>query len=392
MRWSRWFVIPHGLLIVTPPAFGQTPDTARGARTSCAVSVSTDTTVFELNEVTDPPIVRHIAAPRVGPGLLQGSLQSRVVLSLVVNADGSVDSSSAAIVEPSNTALDSEALRVAKAATFWPGCRYDDAVRIRVRFPFQYGGGATIDAQPGRRALGQGGSRTIKGTVVDSANHKPVPQAAIYLGRTAIGQHTGNDGTFRVSVADGPLVLMVRRWGYVPALVTIPEGIAGTETDLGTTSMRQLKTDSDRAAAQGADVRMYPELAQFYDHKARYRQGVFLTPDDLQRTGGSLFTLIRQKPGFHFICYVTRNGERDCGQQPSRGRTSIMNPNPASAEQTPCSLELWTNALGPQRTLDEVQMDDVLAVEAYPDPGVTPPEFKGSPCAAIMLWMKQIGP
>ena len=386
MRWSRWFVIPLGLLIVTPPGFGQTPDTAR-ARTSCAVSVSTDTTIFELTEVTEPPIVRHIVVPRLPPGLVQGRLPARVVLSLVVNADGNVDSSSAAILERSNTALDSEALRIAKAATFWPGCRYDDAVRIRVRLPIQYGG-ATTDTQSGRQALGQGGSRTIKGTVVDSANHNPVSQAAIYLGRTATGQRTGHDGTFRISAAVGPLVLMVRRWGYVPALVTLPEGIAGTEMDLGATSMRQLKTDPDRAAAQDADVRMYPELARFYDHKARYRQGVFLTPDDLQRVGGSLFSLIRQKPGFHFICYVTRKGERDCGQQASRGRTYIMNPNPTSAEQQPCLLELWTNALGPRRTLDEVQTDDVLAVEAYPDPGATPQEFTGSPCAAIMLWMK----
>jgi hypothetical protein len=36
-------------------------------------------------------------------------------------------------------------------------------------------------------------------------------------------------------------------------------------------------------------------------------------------------------------------------------------------------------------------MDEVLAVEAYPHPGVTPPEFMGSPCAAIMLWMKEGG-
>src|SRR6266566_2738561 len=186
MRWSRWFVIPLGLLIVTPPGFGQTPDTVR-ARTSCAISVSTDTTIFELTEVTESPIVRHIAAPRLPPDLVQGRLQARVVLSLVVNADGNVDSGSAAILERSNTALDSEALRTGKAATFWPGCRYDDAVRIRVRLPIEYGG-ATTDTQPGRQALGQGGSRTIKGPVVDSANRNPVSQAAIYLGRTATGQ------------------------------------------------------------------------------------------------------------------------------------------------------------------------------------------------------------
>lgn len=246
---------------------------------------------------------------------------------------------------------------------------------------------AAVDA-----AWGQSGKRTITGTVVDSASHKPVSQAVIYLGRIPTGQRTGRDGTFRVSAPDSLLVLMVRRSGYVPAFVAIPAGTAGSETDLGTTSMRPLKTDADRAAAQAADVRIYPELAQFYDHQAKYRQGVFLTPDDLQRVGGNLFTLIRQKPGFHFICFVNRLGEWDCGQQSNRGRTSIMNPNPTSAEQEPCTLELWSNGLGPQRTLDEVQMDDVLAVEAYAHPGVTPPELAGSPCATIMLWMKQNGP
>jgi len=241
-------------------------------------------------------------------------------------------------------------------------------------------------------ALGQGASRTIKGTVVDSANHKPVSQAVIHLGRMTTGQRTGDDGTFRVSAPQGSLVMMVRRSGYVPALIAIHEDTAARETDLGTTSMLQIRTDDDRAAVQNVDVIVYPELAQFYDHKIRYRQGLFLTPDDLQRVGGNLFTLIRQKPNFHFICFETRKGDWDCGQQASRGRTSIMNPNPSSAEQEPCELEVWTDALGPQRTLDEFQMDDVLAIEAYPHPGVTPPEFTGSPCAAIMLWMKQSGP
>jgi hypothetical protein len=70
-----------------------------------------------------------------------------------------------------------------------------------------------------------------------------------------------------------------------------------------------------------------------------------------------------------------------------------MNANPTSAEQQPCLLQLWFNAVGvgPQRTLDQIQMSDVLAVEAYATPGVTPPEFAGSPCAAVMLWMKPTG-
>ncbi|HVH66873.1 MAG TPA: carboxypeptidase-like regulatory domain-containing protein [Gemmatimonadales bacterium] len=246
----------------------------------------------------------------------------------------------------------------------------------------------TVDAAA---ALGQDRTRMLKGTVLDSAEHKPVSQAAVYIGRTTMGQRTGNDGTFRVSATVGPHALIVRRPGYIPLLITIPADTVAPETDLGSLSLHQVKTDADQAAVQEADMRMYPELVQFYDRKAQYHQGLFLTPDDLQRVGGSLFALIRQKPNFHFICFVTRRGDVDCGQQLNRGPTSIMRGNPRSAEQERCLLVVWTNAIGPRRTLDEFQMDDVLAVEAYPSPGVTPPEFAGSPCASIMLWMKQTG-
>jgi len=245
----------------------------------------------------------------------------------------------------------------------------------------------------GRAAWAQDRSRTVKGTVVDSANHKPISTAVIFLGRLPTGQRTGNDGTFRVPAPAGPLVLMVRRPGYIPGLIAIREDTTVSETDVGTISLRQVKTDADRADAQATDLAVYPELAQFYARKAKYRQGLFLTPDDLQRVGGSLFSYIRQKPGFHFLCYVTQRGEWDCGAQRSRGRTSIMNPNPTSSEEEPCVLALWFNSVGvgPQRTLDLVQTSDVLAVEAYPSPGVTPPEFAGSPCAAVMLWMTDGG-
>src|SRR6266487_475419 len=237
----------------------------------------------------------------------------------------------------------------------------------------------------------QGRTRTIKGTVVDSAKHKPVSQAAIFIGRMPTGQRTGDDGTFHVSAPQGPLVVMIRRPGYIPVLTALAGDTSAAETDMGTASMQQVKSDADRAAVQDADMKIYPELARFYDHKARFRQGLFFAPDDLLHGGGSLFTLIRQKPNFHFICVATQRGDLDCGQEASRGRTSILNPNPTSREQEPCVMHVWTNALGPQHTLDEILMEDVLAVEAFPHPGVTPPEFMGSPCAAIMLWMKEGG-
>jgi hypothetical protein len=237
-------------------------------------------------------------------------------------------------------------------------------------------------------ALAQSGSRTIRGMVVDSASQKPLPQAVVYFARTPTGHRTGNDGTFRVPADSGPVVLMIRRWGYVPVLIPVPPTPGDSLSDIGTTAMHPVKTDADRAAVQNIDLMVFPELREFYDRKASFHQGLFFTPDELLRAGGSLFTLIRQKPGFRYICYVDRKGDVDCGQESSRGRTSIMNPNPTSPEQQPCLIHLWSNGLGPQKTLDQVQLDEVLAVEAYRSPGVTPPVFAGSPCAAIMLWMK----
>lgn len=241
-------------------------------------------------------------------------------------------------------------------------------------------------------AAAQSPSRTIKGTVVDSANHKPLSQASVYVMRMPTGERSGGDGTFHITADTDIVILMIRRPGYVPALVSLPQGPSASEADAGTIALRQVKSESDRADVEDVDRKVFPELARFYDRKARYGKAgaVFLAPDELQRIGGSLFSYIRQKPGFHFLCYVTQHSEWDCGEQRGRGRTSIMNPNPRSAEQQQCLLHVWYNAVGvgPQKTLDQLQMGDVLAVEAYPNPSVTPPEFAGSPCAAMMLWMK----
>jgi hypothetical protein len=244
-------------------------------------------------------------------------------------------------------------------------------------------------------ALAQGGIRTLKGIAVDSTNNKPVAQAAVYVGRTAWGQRTAKDGTFRVTAPTGDVLVTIRRPGFVPALLPVAGDTADAETDVGTARLRPVKSDADRAEMQAADVKAFPELASFYEDRAKYRQGLFFTPDDLQRLGGNLVDLLRQKPNFRFICYQNRKHEVDCGQQPGRGPTSITRSwagNPASAEMEPCPMEVWTNGGEPFRqTLDNIIVDAILAAEAYPNPGVTPPLYAGSPCAALVLYMKETG-
>src|SRR5258706_16462395 len=60
-------------------------------------------------------------------------------------------------------------------------------------------------------ASAQGRTRKIKGTVADSAKHKPVSQAVIFIGRMPTGERTGDDWTFHVSAPPGTLVVVVPR-------------------------------------------------------------------------------------------------------------------------------------------------------------------------------------
>src|SRR2546428_14144356 len=92
--------------------------------------------------------------------------------------------------------------------------------------------GATGMLPAGSGGFAQSGSRTLKGTVVDSTNHKPISQAVIYAGRWTAGS-PGNDGTFGVTPDQDPTRLIARRPGYIPALVPVPRDSTTPEQDLG---------------------------------------------------------------------------------------------------------------------------------------------------------------
>src|SRR5207247_133838 len=120
-------------------------------------------------------------------------------------------------------------------------------------------------------AAGQSATRTITGTVMDSANNKPLSQAGVYFGRMPAGQRTGNDGKFSVSAPPDALLLAVRRAGYVPVIVEVPADTVAT--DVGTKRLRQAKTDEDRAAVQSADGRLYRRRGALRDRPQAARQG-----------------------------------------------------------------------------------------------------------------------
>jgi hypothetical protein len=239
----------------------------------------------------------------------------------------------------------------------------------------------------GLPAFAQG--RFLKGTVTDSANNRPIEGALVYLDREAAAVTTGKDGAFRVPATVHDVTVALRRPGYIPIMMAAPADSAASETDLGVRYMRQVKSDADRDAVREVDIQMFPQLVAFYDRRAKNPLGAFLTPDEVQRSAGPLTEVIRQKPGFQNICVPNRQRQLDCGRKSDRGPTTIMGSGrPGNAVQQMCFVRVWTDAVGPERTLDAIRMDEVLAVEAYPTTSSTPREFPGSSCATVRLWMK----
>lgn len=118
------------------PASGQTP--SRPRTTSCADSQSTDTTVYGVGDLTELPVLRH-GPERFSPTvLLSRGHHVHTQWSFIVLPSGSVDQSSIKAVDSTGTTFDLDARGMVRGLNFWPGCRYKQAVKVRIEFPVNY--------------------------------------------------------------------------------------------------------------------------------------------------------------------------------------------------------------------------------------------------------------
>jgi hypothetical protein len=230
------------------------------------------------------------------------------------------------------------------------------------------------------------GGRTVTGTVVDSSNNKALSGAMVYANRQLAENRTARDGSFKITADALEPFFVVRAPGYVPARVSW--SAADSAGSVGTVRLRKVKSDQDRFALQTEDIRVYPQLAQFYDRRINRGQGAFLTPDEvMQRGTAALSMVIRQMAGMSRMCLVNRERQLDCGRSLNRGPTTIMN---QEAQPNVCVASIWYYGYtGPSHySLDEVRMDEVIAIEGYERPGAAPAEFNSRDCGSIVLWMK----
>ena len=110
--------------------------------TSCSLGaqahVASDSTVYDTTQVTEQPINRGGTRLRYPRGPLNEGVQGRVLLALILNADGTADRPSVRVLHSVHPALDAEAVRYALQAFFWPACLKGRAVRVRITMPIDF--------------------------------------------------------------------------------------------------------------------------------------------------------------------------------------------------------------------------------------------------------------
>jgi len=104
----------------------------------CTEHPTADTTVYDTTQITKRPRLRQHPIIRYPRGPQEMNIQGRVELSLIINPDGSVDSTSVQVLKHVDRLLDEEAVRVMKGSWYWPACRGAESVRVRVMVPFDF--------------------------------------------------------------------------------------------------------------------------------------------------------------------------------------------------------------------------------------------------------------
>jgi TonB family protein len=106
--------------------------------TSCAGLAGSDSTVYDSSQVTERP--RLLSAPElIYPGMQRElGIAGRVIVDVIIAADGWPELNSAQISRKVDPGLDNEALNWIGGASYWPACREGQPVRVRIAQPVDF--------------------------------------------------------------------------------------------------------------------------------------------------------------------------------------------------------------------------------------------------------------
>jgi hypothetical protein len=227
-------------------------------------------------------------------------------------------------------------------------------------------------------------SATLSGFVVDSGG-RPLRGAQILIADGSQRAVSGDSGQFVLKgLKPGKTDVLVRVLGYGPA--TFSTVLRGARTRRIRVILTPVSVQLSAIVVR--DSISDPLLARtgFYDRK-KTGAGTFLTPADIERRSASTVSdLLRMVPGLSV--------------QPAPGSATGSLPwSRRGAGMKPCLMELFIDGVkaeiggsgGMVTTLeDAISETEVGAIEVYPGPADTPPQFTGiaNACGSIVIWTK----
>lgn len=217
---------------------------------------------------------------------------------------------------------------------------------------------------------------TLTGTVVSAMTGGRLVNARVVLVKSGYGAFTDSAGGFRIPrVPAGLDTVEVSLIGYASAKapLILKAGATTTATfSLSQTVLRveELHVQVRAAAAMG-------KLATFEDHKAN-GMGYYITPKMIeQRHAQHPSDLLRMVPGLEV-------GPYNLGHANVRVVRATLN----------CTPPIYVDGiLNPSLQIDDLNRDDIMAIEVYRGPSETPPEYEQgrNSCGAIVVWTQEGG-
>ncbi|MBI4421896.1 MAG: hypothetical protein HY560_13815 [Gemmatimonadetes bacterium] len=253
--------------------------------------------------------------------------------------------------------------------------------------------------------------RAVTGVIVDSVSGHPLSGVVLYFTGRGDEYFSSGDGRFRIpGIGLRDTTLVVRRIGFVPRRVAVPASPSAMAMDIGSVLLRPVATQLDRIAVETEEVARYPQLSEFYRRKQSGVAGVFVTREDIQRTGARKTSeILRRTTKVELDCSNDRIGDDQCVARNRRGRniSRVLPPStrrrPAAGAEIPedtasldfsfdrCQMDVWVDGTRSSLTVDEIPLSWIAGIEVYSGLATTPPGLGHGRCGVVAIWTTRAG-
>ena len=248
--------------------------------------------------------------------------------------------------------------------------------------------------------------------VFDSVSGEPVSNATIYIQGRRDEFYTDSYGRFKIqSLHRQDTLLIIRRIGYVPGQMVFPYSPERLVMDLGAVRVRPVATRLDQIAVEVEEVNRYPQLADFYRRKQTNRPGLFVTREDIARTGARKTSeMLRRTSKIEMDCVQQVLSSDACIARSRRGRNVVRMFNDAATNRARssgvgdladtseivgnndrCQMDVFVDGMRSSMSVDEIPLTWIAGMEVYNGLAQTPPQFGHGACGVIAIWTTRAG-